>query len=199
MLGAEEFDLVPVTDDPFLARLITLRVGGEDARRTHATVELGYEIVRGVIPDEALQRLEIPDLLEFRGKTTDVYSAWGKEVERLRATLDEQSMEGLPERARRLVASDVVPKMNAFRAELKSARDALFGDLIKSVVDWKWPALGIALLQHSSLLVAALGVLGGAAAASAKAAIDFQVKRRGALRSNGVAYLVELADRASDE
>jgi hypothetical protein len=192
VLGAEEHGLVPVTDDPFLARLIALRIGEDESRIEPTVVDVGYELVRAVVPDEVLGRLDIPDLLKFRAKTADIYTSWGQEVERLRAILDEPSTEALPDRVRKLVVADVVPKMNALRVELSSMRDSLFGDVIKSAVDWKLPALAIALFHHDPLLASALAVLGGAASAGVKAAVDRSVKRRDIVRKNGFAYLVQL-------
>jgi hypothetical protein len=202
LLGGEELGLVPVTDDPYLAQLLALRVGSGQPKPSSATVTaiLDLEIVRSVIPDHALARVEIPDLLQFRKKTSDVYAAWGAEVERLGALLDDAKGDAsVAEYAQRLVATEIRPKMDAMRAELASARDSMFGDVVKSATDWKLPALALAVLHHSPLLGAAVGVLGSALAGTVKATADHWAKKRGTVRKHGVAYLVQLADHVGSE
>jgi hypothetical protein len=56
MLATAELDVVPVADSPALARLISLRLGATGASSTPLTTSLGFEIVRSVVPDEALAR-----------------------------------------------------------------------------------------------------------------------------------------------
>ncbi len=194
LLGSEELGLVPVTDDPYLARLLSLRARSDELQTAAPAAPLGFELVRAVIPDEMLNRLTIPEVLEFRSKTKDVHGAWNAEVERLSAMLDQEGISDLPAQANRLVATEIKPKMNAFRAELASARDALFGDIIKSTTDWKLPALAIALVHQTSLLGGAVSVLGGAMAGTVKATVDYLAKRKGVVRRHGVAYLVQLVD-----
>jgi hypothetical protein len=196
ILATQELDLVPVADSPTMARLLALRVAAPEAMSSSLATALGFEIMRAVVPDEALGRLGVRDLMEFRHKTKDVYVAWGAEVARLSAMIDDGPVaDELGARVRKLVATEVKPKMDLYRAELASARDALFGDVIKSVVDWKLPTLAVAVLHHDPLLAGALAVLGNVAQAGAKMVTDQTVSRRGIARKHGMAYLVQLADR----
>ena len=189
LLAAEELDLAPVTDSPALERLLALRVP-DQARDQTSAAGLGFEIVRAVIPDEALQKLDEADLVTFRRKTRDVYAGWELEVRRLDAQLDEPT-DDLRARARTLVASELAPKMKAYRDELASARDSLFPDLVKSVLDWKVPALALGIIYHQPLLWAAAAVAGGTVL---KGAADYWKSRRDTTRRHGLAYLVKLVD-----
>jgi hypothetical protein len=193
LLAAEELNLAPVTDSTSLNRLLALRVPDQPGDQTTAA-SLGFEIVRAVIPDEALQRLDKADVVTFRRKTRDVYASWELEVQRLDAQLDEPT-DDLRARARTLLASELAAKMKAYRDELASVRDSLFGNLIKSVVDWKVPALAVGILYHQPLWAAA-AVAGNATVAAVKGTADYWMSRRNTTRRHGTAYLVKLVDLA---
>jgi hypothetical protein len=196
LLGAEQLGLAPVADSPYQSRLIAVRVGEKESSGLPLpAAALGFEIVRSVIPDEALQHLLVADILTFRAETRDIYAAWEADLDQLAATLEEGD---LAERARRLLAIELAPKMRAYRAELASARDSLFGDIMKSATDLKLPTLAVAVLHHNPLMALAVSALGNATAAIIKGVTDNWKARRAIVRKYGVAYLVKLADQAPE-
>lgn len=196
MVIESETGLVPVTENAAFARLLALRlsepryVGGTP----RAAPLLGLEIARAIIPDEALKRLSLKDVLAYRRKTKDVYDAWITQLGRFAAELDADDVAQVEERARKLVATDIVPKIREYRNELEAARDALFGDLIKSVAKWELPTMSLALFAQIASGDGLLVFLGALVSASVGPVVDYIKERRQATQKHGVAYLVGLVD-----
>ena len=71
LIISEHTGTLPVTDDPYFARLLAMRsadssyIGGV----SRLAPFLGFEIAKSVIPDEALQRLGVQEILKYREKT----------------------------------------------------------------------------------------------------------------------------------
>lgn len=86
---AEETNSIPVSQDPFIARLIGLRVS--DSAYVGGTSKIspyiGIDIAKSVIPDEALKNLKITQILEYREKAKDAYKAWITEVNKVTAKI----------------------------------------------------------------------------------------------------------------
>jgi hypothetical protein len=81
---------------------------------------------------------------------------------------------------------------------MESARDKLFGDLIKSLTHWRVPVITIGALNYFSphQALSAFATLSGVALTSAlPAVVDAIVSRRGLHRKHAVSYLVGIADR----
>src|SRR5262249_27266664 len=89
MLVARRTGAIPVSDDPFFARLVALRTERPyvGAVASHAPF-LGLELARAVIPDAALQQLEPQDILEYRESAKDAYAAWSADVNALASKID---------------------------------------------------------------------------------------------------------------
>ena len=135
--------------------------------------------------------MSMDDIMRFRIATRDVYQAWSIEVDRLAVQLEELPEDRLDQEARRLLASDVLPKLNELKNELKSARDHLVGDLIKSVMKWEVPTLSVAFIAPISAS-GALAAIAGALAPAVPHVIDYFVKRRDLKHKNAMTYLLEL-------
>jgi hypothetical protein len=191
LIAAEELGAVPITDDPFMNRLLALRATdrafvGADA----ATAQLiGFSIAQSVVPDEALQHLTISDVFEYRRITSDAYAAWLVEMNRLASMIEgAEDLEALQDTLTNLLAREVRPKVQEYLSELASCRDRLWGDLIKRTVgDWKVPALLLAFTGRLSF-PDALAVY---AMTAVPAIVDQFTLRRHAARKNAYSYLVK--------
>lgn len=70
ILVAEEANLIPVTEDPYIARLIGLRasspsyIGGTSRLAPY----IGLEVVKTMLPDQLLSQIGITDILKYREK-----------------------------------------------------------------------------------------------------------------------------------
>ncbi len=186
---------LPVTDDPFTARLLALRsttapyVGGSRP----LTAAFGLAIAKAVIPDAALSRLRLSDILEYRRTAKDAYSAWAVELNKLAAALDEVPASEAEGRIARMIATDVTPRLREYRNQMRSARDRLFADLLKEVTKWEVPTLSLAYLTD-------LGLHGAIAAfvalvrAAAPPVIEYLRETRDTRRKHALSYLIGLTE-----
>jgi hypothetical protein len=196
LVVAHELHAAPISDDPYFLRLLSERtsaakyVGGS---APHAWL-IGLEFAKAVIPDEALQKLSIADVLAYRRKTKDVFQAWTEELNKLAEKMDDVSLVDASARISRLLLIELQPRITAYEAEMTNARDALFGDLIKSVANWKVPALSLGSMAAmgfgAAMATFATTALGGAAAPI----VDFIRAKRLAGRKHPVSYLVRLVE-----
>jgi hypothetical protein len=193
MLLSEESGLLPVTDDPFLSHLIALRAAQPYVGQVPARAPLiGMAVAQAVIPDEALQRLTIHDIIDYRKTTKDAYGAWSAELNRLAALIDDIPASEVEKRVSRLVTTEVAPKLHEYRNEMKSARDKLFGDLVKKVAGWEVPTVSFAYLLEMSLGTAAL-VFANALLPAIPAVVDYLQAIAQVERKNSMSYLIGLA------
>ncbi len=58
--------------------------------------------------------------------------------------MDEINNDNVSDAITKLIATELVPKMREYQNEMVSARDTLFGELIKGVTVWEFPALTLA-------------------------------------------------------
>jgi hypothetical protein len=182
--------LAPISESPHFARLIGIRTAALPVSPNPVSTsapQLGLAIARAVIPDEALQKLNILDVLRYRAETQDAYKAWSTDVERLATRIADIPGDRRQVEIHKLLASEIQPKVREYQNEMASVRDKLFGDLVKQVLVWEVPAL---ILAH-----AFQGSLGGAIAAFATTrmipgVVDFLTKRGDIERRNPLAYLI---------
>jgi hypothetical protein len=201
LAASESSGCVPVSDEPYFAKLVALRTGtspyvGNTAR---ITPYLGLEIIRSVVPESMLARLRPQDIFEYRRKTREVYGAWNAEVNALGARLDELAPDELARRLPKLLATEIEPKIIAYRNEMRSVRDALWADLIKEVVKWEFPSVGLAHMTGASIPLSLVAFAAGVRAAI-PAVVDYYRTRSEVGRRHAVSYVVGLADaRGSDD
>ncbi len=196
---SEASGLVPVSDDPYFCRLISMRAGDSRYVGQHPTLSpyLGYAIASSVIPEEALSKLKIQDIFEYRRSAKDAYTAWNAEIDRLAARITDIEPDKVEKEIPRIINEEIQPKLIEYRNEMKSARDVLFGDLIKRVVSWEMPTLSVAYLASLDL-TSALAAFAGALAPAVPAVVDYFVKRRDVHRRNSMAYLIGLSKRTNE-
>lgn len=200
LIHAEASQLTPVSDDPYFCQLIAIRASEAAylSQPASAATMLGLEIAKSVLPDEALSRLTMRDLFEYRASSRDAYASWSVEVDRLAQKLLDIPPERFNAEAARLIVTDVRPRILELRHSMSSARDKLFGDLIKTVTKWELPTVSLAYLTSLSL-PAAIAAFAAALAPAVPAVVDYYVERRDVARRNSLAYLVGVSSMVEDE
>lgn len=193
MFVAERTSLLPVSDDSFMSTLLALRAA--DAPYVGVprllTPLLGLAIAQAVIPDAALDQLEIPAILEYRTTARDAYHAWSVEIERLSTMIEETEPEKVRDRINSVMATEIAPKIIEYQNEMKSVRDRLFGDLIKTITKWELPSLSLAYVAGLNL-PSALALFAAAAAPAVPAVVDYFQARRETSRKHAISYLIEV-------
>jgi len=145
-----------------------------------------------------LSHLRLNDLLEYRSSAKDAYGAWSLEVECLAQKLLDIPADRLGVEVAKVIVTDVRPRMLELRHEMATARDNLFGDLIKTVSKWEVPTISLAYLTSMSLPTA-IAAFAGALAPAVPAVVDYYVQRRNLVRRNSMAYLVGISKVLDDE
>jgi hypothetical protein len=201
ILLSTQTGLLPVTDDPFLSELLALRTTQPYVKGVPARAPmLGLAVAQAVITDEALQRLTIKDIVDYRTSAKDAYAAWSTELNRLAATVDDIPAGDVEKRIARLITTEVAPKLREYRNEMKSATDKLFGDLVKNVAKWGVPAvmptLPLAYFLNMSLGAAAVAFATNAVLPAVPAVVDYLQATARVKRKNAMSYLIGLAQEA---
>jgi hypothetical protein len=200
LIVAESAQLDPVSDDPYFCHLISLRASDVKYvfQPASAAALLGLAITKAVLPDEMLSRLKMKDLFEYRASAKDAYATWSIEVERLAQKLLDIPADRFGAEAAKLIVTDIRPRMLEMRLEMATARDKLFGDLIKTVSKWEVPTISLAYLASMSF-PAAIAAFAGALVPAVPAVVDYYVQRRNLVRKNSMAYLVGVSNVLDDE
>lgn len=207
LLMADELNAVPIADDRVHPQLLALRSSNPNYVGPIAALApfLGLQFVRAAIPDEALKKLELTDIVRYREKSKDIYAAWNIEIGRTAAKLADADLRNPIEAIEKIIATDLMPKLSEYENEMASIRDKLFGDLIKSVVKWELPTLSLGFLTKLTFtgaleaFVTSSTLAGAAAVAGARAAtphlVDYVTARRATTRKYAASYLVGLTRR----
>lgn len=200
LIVAESARLDPVSDDPYFCHLLSLRASDVKyvSRPASTASLLGLAITKAVLPDEVLSRLNMKDLFEYRTSAKDAYGAWALEVERLAQKLLDIPADRFGVEAAKVIVNDVRPRMLELRIEMATARDKLFGDLVKAVTRWEVPTISLAYLASLSLPTA-IAAFAGALAPAVPAVVDYYTQRRSLVRRNSMAYLVGVSKVLDDE
>lgn len=200
LITAESTQLIPVSDDPFFCQLIALRSSEANYvfQPAHRASLFGLAIMKSTLPDEVLSRLTIGDLFNYRASAKDAYALWSLEVEQLAQKLLDIPANRVAAEAAKLVVTDVRPRMLELRLEMASARDKLFGDLIKTVGKWELPTISLAYLASLNL-PSAMAAFAGALVPTVPALVDYFLQRRNLVRRNSMAYLVGVSKILDDE
>lgn len=199
LLTSYHYGIPPVSDDRIFAKLLAMRtsagpyVGGGAPLAPY----LGFELVGAVIPDEALQQLDVRDILDYRRRTKDAYTAWSVEINRLAAKIGDMAFDKAQTEIPKLIASELMPKLVECRNDMVSARDKLCGDLVKAVmkVHYQIPTLSIAYLTNNIIATGA-AFIAAYAPAVAPPVVDYVTQRRAVSRKHAMSYLLGLAKQA---
>ncbi len=194
LLVADEIEAAPVSDDLYFPRLLALRsaspkyIGGTAPLSPY----LGLEFAKAVIPDELLQQLRMEDIFRYRNKSKDLYLAWSTDLNRLTAGIGDVEPAQYEAEIGKLVATELAPKLVEYRKEMVDIRDALFGDLVKKVTAWEFPALSIAYFTDVGFWGAIAAFVGGGVRAAAPPLVDYVKAHRAVKRKHAVSYLIGL-------
>ncbi len=85
-----------------------------------------------------------------------------------------------------LIAREVSPRLVEYRSAMEAARDGLFADLLKSVLNWKPPAISLGVLAYLSIHQALAAFAAGSGVSALNAIIDAVVARRDTRREHAV-------------
>ena len=102
------------------------------------------------------------------------------------ALLAELPPDRVQEAIAKTIATEIGPRLIAIMNEMKSARDRLFGDLLKRVAKWNVPALIVANVTGISLA----RTLGAMAALTVPPLVDYFAGRAEIMRGNAITYLL---------
>lgn len=193
MVVSESTGLTPISDDPYFCKLLSLRSGDSEyvGKGHRLSPYLGIAVAESVIPDQALDVLEIKDLFDYRKSTKDAYDFWSAEIERLSLRINDMEPENVAKELPKIFNLEIHPKLIQYRNEMKASRDKLFGDLIKKIVAWEMPTISAAYLANLDL-ASAIASFAAALAPAVPSVVDYFNKRRDINRKNSMAYLIGL-------
>lgn len=196
LLMADEIGALPIADDATYPRLLALRAGSSNyIGGTHTLApRLGLEFARAIIPDEVMKKLDFKDIFEYRRKSKDVYDAWNIELNKTAAKLSESDLIDQDETIRKIIATDLMPKVREYELELESIRDRLFGDLIKSVATWEFPTISIAYFANLGF-AGAIAAFAAGMRSAVPHIVDYVASRRAVVRNHAMSYLIGLSKR----
>ena len=200
MIVSQETGCLPVTDDPYFARLLGIRMSHPSYIGGTARVApfLGLEVAKAVIPDNALQQLTIANILKYRMTAKQAYDAWSVEVNRLATRLDQLDPKQVEDEFPRLIASEVAPRIIEYRNDMKAVRDRLFGDMVKEVVKWEMPSLSIAHFAGLSP-TNAIALFISALVPAVPHIVDYIQAKRNIGRNHAIAYLIGLTKAGNED
>jgi hypothetical protein len=197
MVVSENIDYSPVTDDPLVAELFRLRASSGTYIGGVAPIApwLGLEIATAVIPDEALDKLQVTDIVEYRSSAKDAYRAWFNELNAMAAEIENMSPSELSSIMPKLKAAKLTPKLTEYTNEMRSIAEKLYGGLIKTFVRYPLPALTVAYAFNLTFLQA-ITTFTAALSPTVPAIVDYIQARRNAQRKHSMAYLIGVAQLA---
>lgn len=194
MFASDQLGFVPISDDPYMTKLLALRLSSSTYIQETSTVApfLGLEISKTVIPDQVLEQISLADIVDFRESAKDPYCAWAAEINRLSSNIDQMSIAEINSEAPRIFACEIAPRLVEYRNEMKSISEKMFGDLIKKITKWEIPVLSIAFIGSLSLNQAISAFISGLVPAI-PTVVDYYQMKRDTKRKHSIAYLVDLA------
>jgi len=191
---AEETNTIPITDDPYIARLIGLRVSDSSyvgGTSRHAPF-IGLEIAKSVIPDEALKHLKITEILKYREKAKDSYIAWIAEVNKIASKIGNIDGNISPDEIAKIIATDFAPRVIEYKNDMCAIRDDLFADVMKKIVKWEMPSLTLAYLANLGI-AGAITIFASALAPAVPDIVDYFKSKRDIERRNAMSFLIKLS------
>jgi hypothetical protein len=197
MLVAESSGFLPVCDEEEMWKLLALRSDGSRyvGGATPVAAWVGLVMARSVIPDAVLDDLSTRDILDYRASVTMAYGLWRDEVNAVAARLAEIPPDELKTEGARLIASEVVPRVRAYEAEMAGARDKMFGDMLRQLATVRFPVLSLAYASVFNLPLALAG-FAGLVTPALPGVVDYYNARRDISRRHGVGFLVGLSNAA---
>lgn len=192
----------PTSINPFLDKLINLRLSSElYTGKSHNSKSLGMKLFQSMIPDEALLKIPVEDLLSFREDTKKYYEAWTIEINRLEAQLAKEGFALSDKDIQNIIDIDINPKLFELKNEIRRVRDKKFADVLKVVKNNVIAVIAGGTLSAINLPAAILGFI----TTNLKTPkltddiIDNQFKLKDIKDSNGLTYLLKLNEKIENE
>lgn len=191
---ANETNTIPVSDDPFIAHLISLRTS--DSAYVGSTSKyspyIGMDIAKSVIPDEALKHLKITEVLEYRVKAKDAYTAWITEVNKTASEIGKLEGNLSSDEIAKIIATDYTPRVIEYKNEMCAIRDDFFADVMKKIITFEVPSLSLAYMGNIGI-AGALTVFAGALVPAIPDVIDYFKDKKNIERRNAMSFLIKLS------
>ncbi len=124
LVVADDAQATPVADDPYFLKPLSLRTSGTryiSASAPNAWL-VGLEFAKTVIPDQALEKLPVGEIVEYWRKSADVYQAWASELNQMAAKIDDLTVDEARDRIPKMIATELEPRLVAYKAEMTSVR-----------------------------------------------------------------------------
>lgn len=192
----------PTSINPFLDKLINLRLSSElYTGKSHNSRSLGMKLFQSMIPDEALLKIPVDEILSFREDTKKYYEAWTIEINRLEAQLAKEGFALSDKDIQNIIDTQINPKLFELKNEIRRVRDKKFADILKVVKNNVIAVIAGGTLSAISLPAAILGFI----TTNLKTPkltddiIDNQFKLKDIKDSNGLTYLLKLNEKIENE
>jgi hypothetical protein len=193
---ADEIEALPVADDSVLPRLLALRAGNTNyvGGTPRLSPYLGMQFARSVVPEAVLEKIDFKGIFEYRTETKDLYKAWNAEIAQAAAKITQTDMAQSSDAIQKIITTELMPKLREYENEMSSARDKMFGDIIKSVTAWELPTLSLSYCADFGYGTALAAFVAGARA-TIPHVVDYVNARRTNNRKHAVSFLVGLTKR----
>jgi hypothetical protein len=192
----------PTSINPYLDKLINLRLSSElYTGKSHNSRSLGMKLFQSMIPDEALLKIPVDEILSFREDTKKYYEAWTIEINRLEARLAKEGFALSDKDIQNIIDTEINPKLFELKNEIRRVRDKKFADILKVVKNNVIAVIAGGTLSAINLPAAILGFI----TTNLKTPkltddiIDNQFKLKDIKDSNGLTYLLKLNEKIERE
>lgn len=192
----------PTSINPFLDRLINLRLSSElYTGKSHASKSLGMKLFQSMIPDEALLKISVEDLLSFREETKQYYEGWSIEINKLEAQLAKDGFALTDKDIQNIIDTEINPKLFELKNEIRRVRNKKFADILKLVKKNAIAVIAGGTLSAINLPAAILGfiTINMKTSKLTDDIIDNQFKLKDIKDSNGLTYLLKLNEKIEQE
>ncbi|WP_438038864.1 toll/interleukin-1 receptor domain-containing protein [Sorangium sp. So ce128] len=192
-LTAERYGLIPVTDDPGMARLLQRKLARISARKEFVDFRRELQIKAGSLAIRAVEeylpsfRFEsFEHVLEARERLSEHLLSFRSAMLSLAAEIDESPYDQLfPKRVEHVLSVRIRPAVEALRREIQRSQDSFVVKFLRNVQVGSIPIVGLVLagLPPSAVIAMGAGVL------TAEAAIETYRDVK-AIRRNGFSLLL---------
>lgn len=186
----------PISINPYLDKLINLRLSNAKyVGQTQKSRSLGFKIMDCMIPDAALTKISIDDILEFREKTSEYYKNWTIEINKIESQLFiNQGISNSEVSC--LLDVEINPRLRELNNEIRRIRDDRFKNILKTIKNTFLSFVSLGTLSSLSI-PGAIALFVGNNLKTPKLTDEiieahFQLKDK--KLSNGLTYLLEVQE-----
>lgn len=192
--SCNEFDNSPISENPFLDKLINLRTTNENyVGVIPPSRSLGLKIIDIIMSDEALHHIHWTDILSFRERTKKLFDNWEVEINKIESKIpDMMDLSSLE--IQKLYDREINPELKKLENEIQQMRDDQFKNILKTVKNVVLSSISLGTLSGLTIpgAVASFIGLNLKTPEFTDALIDTHFKLKEKKRFNGFTYLLEL-------